>query len=100
MRVVVVVDDLAVDVVVVAAVAVGGLCDSPWLNSSNLARPVDGRRPAALFPDDSSTRMDRDRVKRFAKRGLLFFWLASRSVAVFFGPVCCMRFSPEDAPSV
>lgn len=99
MRVVVAV--VVLEVVDVEAVAVrGGLCDSLWLDSSNLARPVDGRRPMALFPDESSTRMDRDRVKRFANRGLLFFCGESRSVPVFLGAVCCVRFSPEEAPPV
>ena len=92
---------LTFEVVEVVAVAVrGGLCDcdSPWLNSSNLAKPVDGRRPAALFTEESSTRIDRDRVKRFANRGLAFFCVGSKSGAVFLGAGCCVRLAVEEAP--
>lgn len=56
-----------------------------WVrSSSNFASPVDGRRPAALLADDSSTRIERERVRRLAKRGLLFFGAAD-SVSV---PAC------------
>ena len=73
---------------------------APWLNSSSFARPVEGRRRGGLGPDESSTRMERDRVKRFANRCLFFFGAAdSRSVATFLVLVCCELLLPE-SPSV
>ena len=78
----------------------GGFAVSLWLNSSSLASPVDGRRPGALLPADSSTRIERDRVRRFAKRCLFFFGAAdSKSVPVFFISVGCELLVVVDTPS-
>lgn len=78
----------------------GGCCESSRLNSSNLAKPVDGRRPGALFPVESSTRIDRDRVKRFANRGLFFFdGPDSESVPAFLYPLDWQLFSAAKVPS-
>lgn len=46
-------------------------------------------------------RIDRERVRRFANRGLLFFACpASGSLPGFLGPICCESFSLVEAPSV
>lgn len=77
----------------------GGFCDSTWFNSSNLARPVDGRRPGARLAEESSTRIDRERVRRLVNRGLFFFAApASGSLPGFMAPT--WRFlSLVEAPS-
>lgn len=84
--------------------AVFGSSNSRWLRSSSLAKPVDGRRTGVAREEvPSSCLIERERDRRLAKRGLLFFetttWPFSGSVGTFLGwRPPCPRGSSEPSP--
>lgn len=71
------------------------------LLSSSLMKLVEGRRLVSRFVDESSNLIERERVKRFAKRGLPFFKPTPVSVVepTFLIPNCEVL-SPFSKPTV
>lgn len=56
--------------------------------SSSLMKLVEGRRLASRLADESSSLIERERDKRFAKRGLFFFTPGSVVEPTFLIPNC------------